>query len=124
MTKFAAIFILIFALYLSLETIPCFADVTESQKPEVEHLLEFVESSNCLFERNGSQHDGKEAAKHIKMKYKHFRDQITTTEELVEYSGTKSTISGKNYLIYCGKNEPLESSVWLLEELTLFREQP
>lgn len=100
-----------------------YADVPEYQKPEVEHLLEFVENSDCVFERNGKKYDAKKAAKHIKRKYKHFRDQITTTEEFIEYSGTKSTRSGEDYMIYCSNNEPIKSSVWLLEELSQFREQ-
>ena len=97
------------------------ADVPESQKPEVEYLLEFIETSACAFERNGKKYDGKEASKHIKRKYKHFRDQITNTEEFIEYSGTKSTMSGNFYLIYCDGNNPIKSQDWLLEELTQFR---
>ncbi|MCK5392639.1 MAG: DUF5329 family protein [Deltaproteobacteria bacterium] len=48
---------------------------------------------------------------------------MTTTEEFVEYSGTKSTMSSKFYLVYCGDNDPIKSSVWLLEELNKFREK-
>ena len=121
MIKFISIFILIAVLFLYTDTRPSAADVSESQKPEVEHLLEFVETSDCIFERNDKRYDGKKASKHIKRKYKYFRDEITTTEEFIEYSGTKSTRSGKDYLIYCDNNEPIESSVWLLEELTQYR---
>ncbi len=123
MTKFTSIFIFIFASFLALKAIDSFADVSESQKPEVEHLLEFVETTECSFERNKKKYDGEKASEHIKRKYKHFRGQITTTEEFIEYSGTKSTMSGKFYLVYCGDNDPIKSSVWLLEELTQFREQ-
>ena len=121
MIKFISIFIIITVLFLSTDTRPSAADVSGSQKPEVEHLLEFVETSDCIFERNGKKYDGKKASKHIKRKYKYFRDEITTTEEFLEYSGTKSTRSGKDYLIYCDDNEPIKSSVWLIEELTRYR---
>ena len=121
MIKFISIFIFIAVLFLSTDTRPAAADVLESQEPEVEHLLEFVETSDCTFERNGKKYDGKDAYKHINRKYKYFRDEITTTEEFIEYSGTKSTRSGKNYLIYCDDNEPIKSSVWLIEELTRYR---
>ncbi len=123
MSQITVIFELIFAVYLFAETVISHADVSESQKPEVEHLLEFVETSDCVFERNGKKYDAKKAAKHIKRKYKHFRDQITTTEEFIEFSGTKSTRSGEDYMIYCSNNEPIKSSVWLLDELSQFREQ-
>jgi len=123
MTKFIAIYTFVFASCLALQTIDSYADVPESQKPEVLHLLEFVQTTECTFERNGKKYDGDEASKHIKRKYKHFKGQITTTEEFVEYSGTKSTMSGNFYLVYCGDNDPIKSSVWLLEELNQFREQ-
>lgn len=123
MTKFIASFIFILAASLSIDTSGSLADVPQSQKHEVEHLLLFVESTDCAFERNGKKYDGERAAKHIKRKYKHFRDDITTTEEFIEYSGTKSTMSGRDYLVYCDDNEPIPSSVWLLDELTTYREQ-
>ena len=123
MTKFIAIYTFIFVCVITLETNNTLADVSESQKPEVEHLLEFVETTDCTFERNGKQYNGGRAAKHIKRKYKHFRDEITTTEEFIEYSGTRSTRSGMPYLVYCSDSDPIESSVWLLEELTQYREK-
>ena len=120
MTKYIGIQILFLSL---LFTGANFAqsDVPDSQKPEVQHLLEFVETSDCTFERNGKRYDGADAANHIKRKYKYFKNKITTTEEFIEYSGTKSTMSGKAYLIFCGNQDPITSQDWLLEELTLYR---
>ncbi|MCK5392638.1 MAG: DUF5329 family protein [Deltaproteobacteria bacterium] len=66
MTKFASVFIFIFASFLAFKTTESFADVSESQKPEVERLLLFVEKTECAFERNGKKYDGKSASKHIK----------------------------------------------------------
>ena len=121
MTKYIGIQILFLSL---LFTCANFAqsDVPDSQNPEVQHLLEFVETSDCTFERNGKKYDGADAANHIKRKYKYFKNKITTTEEFIEYSGTKSTMSGKPYLIYCGDKGPITSQNWLLEELTLYRQ--
>jgi hypothetical protein len=121
MIKFIAVFILIIGSCLALEVTQSFADVSESQKPEVVHLLLFVETTECAFERNGKKYNGERASKHIKRKYNYFRDQITTTQEFIEYSGTKSTMSGKFYLVYCGDNDPIKSQDWLLEELNKFR---
>ena len=120
MTKLTAISFLVLTGIL---TSFCFADVPESQKSEVEHLLEFVETSDCTFERNGKKHGAEKGYKHIKNKYWFFKNKITSTEEFIEYSGTRSTRSGKDYLIYCDGNEPVKSSVWLMKELTRFREQ-
>ena len=123
MAKFISFYILIFASFLALGTNKLLADVPESQKPEVRHLLEFVETTGCTFERNGKKYNGERASKHIERKYNHFRDKITATEEFIEYSGTKSTISGEFYLVYCEDNDPIKSRDWLLEELARFREQ-
>jgi len=120
MTKYIVIQILFLSLLISGSDF-AHSDVPDSQKPEVQHLLEFVETSDCTFERNGKKYNGADAVNHIKRKYKYFRNKITTTEEFIEYSGTKSTMSGKPYLIYCYNKAPMESSVWLLEELARYR---
>ncbi len=37
-----------------------------SPQEEIDHLLSFVESTECQYERNGTLHNGVEAAEHIK----------------------------------------------------------
>lgn len=97
------------------------ADVPAEQKPEVEHLLEFVNQSDCIMVRNGAEHAGEKAVSHIQIKYDYFKDKITTTEEFIEYSATKSTMSGKYYTVRCPKQEEIRAQDWLMEELTTFR---
>ena len=122
MTKSITSYICIFTISVLSLTSFSYADVPTSQKPEVDHLIQFVATTECMFERNGKKYDGERASKHIKRKYKHFRDEITTTEEFIEYSATKSTVSGKSYLVYCAQDDPIESSAWLLEDLAQYRE--
>ena len=102
-------------------TVSTFADVPPEQKPEVEHLLAFVRQSDCLMIRNGNEHEGEEAASHIQKKYDYFADDITTTEAFIEYSATKSTMSGKYYTVKCPDGKEMRSQDWLLEELAVFR---
>ena len=123
MTKTIAVYTFIFVSVFFLQFSQSYADVPAEQKPEVEHLLEFVETTDCEFERNGKKYNGERASRHIKRKYKHFRDEISSTEEFIEYSATFSTRSGKSYLVYCSEDAPVKSSTWLLEELGQFREQ-
>lgn len=120
MTKYTVILLVVLTLFIA-SAHTALSDVPDSQKAEVEHLLEFVETTKCIFERNGKKYNGIDAAKHIKRKYKYFKNQITSTEEFIEYSGTKSTVSGKPYMVYCGDGEPIESKTWLIEELALYR---
>ena len=97
------------------------ADVPAEQKPEVQHLLDYVRQSECLLVRNGSEHRGEKAVSHIQKKYDYFKDDITSTETFIEYSATKSTMSGKFYVIRCKGKKEVRSQDWLLEELADFR---
>ncbi|MFY8274754.1 DUF5329 family protein [Pseudoalteromonas sp. SSDWG2] len=95
---------------------------TQSQA-EIEHLLSFVQTTSCSYERNGKIHTGKEALEHIKKKYAHFADDIHSTEDFITYSATKSKLSGKYYLVHCEQQAPIKSQDWLHQELAKFRAQ-
>lgn len=100
-----------------------FADVPAAQKGEVHHLLKYVELSNCIIERNGSRHAGKEAVDHIRKKYDYFRDKIKSTEDFIDYAAAKSTMSGKPYHVSCAGAPIVSAKAWLLEELRSYRAQ-
>ena len=110
-----------FLILSSIQTVS--ADVPPEQKPEVVHLLEYVRQSECVMIRNGSEHGGEKAVEHIQDKYEYFEDDITTTEEFIEYSATKSTMSGKYYTIRCPGKEEIRTQDWLLEELRVYRQK-
>ena len=96
-------------------------DIADTQQ-EINHLLEFVANTSCQYERNGSVYDGVRAEKHIKKKYEYFRDRINSAEDFIEYSATKSTMSGKQYKIHCDNMATQNSSDWLLNELKKYRD--
>ena len=89
---------------------------------EINHLLDFVASTTCQYERNGSVYDGARAVKHINRKYEYFKDEINSAEDFIKYSATKSTMSGKHYKIHCSNAPVQNSSDWLLDELKRYRE--
>jgi len=97
------------------------ADVPSEQRHEVEHLLNFVANTSCLINRNGSLHAGPDALSHIKKKYAYFRDDISTTEEFIERSASKSTFSGNTYTVQCGDNKTTTTQHWLITELAAYR---
>lgn len=97
-------------------------DVPEGDRHEVDHLLEFLRDSSCMMERNGKKHSGEDAYAHVKKKYDYFRDEIATSEDFIDYSASKSTMSGKYYLVYCPDQPPRRTRDWLLEELRRYRE--
>lgn len=87
---------------------------------EIGHLLRFIGSSDCSFVRNGDEYDAAGARSHIERKYDYAKRWIETSEQFIEYTATKSSVSGKPYRVICaGREEP--SSVWLLQELARFR---
>ena len=110
----------IFAVSL-LYSVSVLSDVGESQRDEVRHLLDFVRDSGCVMERNGKRYNGEDAYTHIKKKYHYFRDEIQSSEDFIEYSATKSTLSGKYYLVFCDSDPPMRSKDWLVDELNAFR---
>ena len=93
---------------------------------EIDHLLDFISQSNCRFNRNGSWHDMAEARSHISMKYGYLRDrgQVPSAEAFIENAASKSSLSGKNYLVECPGQPALASEAWLKSELGRYRKSP
>ncbi|MGQ8365846.1 DUF5329 family protein [Glaciecola sp. 1036] len=108
----------LFSLLISLFSISAIAN-TDSLD-EINHLLSFVENTNCKYERNGKIHTGAEAVEHIKKKYDYYKDDIVTAEDFVKYAATKSKMSGKFYWVQCDSNSRIKSKDWLLRELHHF----
>lgn len=98
------------------------ADVPEAQKPEVQHLLNYLANSGCQMERNGDKHDAREAVEHILKKYDYYRDDIKTTEDFIARSASRSMLSGRTYNVHCPGKEARPTADWLKEELERYRQ--
>jgi len=88
---------------------------------EISHLLQYIEKSECVLFRNGKEHTPAEALEHIRMKYEHVRKKVKAAEDFIEYAATKSSLSGKPYLVRCAEKER-PTGEWLREELVRFRQ--
>jgi hypothetical protein len=97
------------------------AALPAAHKAEVDHLLKFVRQTTCKIERNGKMHDGSAAASHIAKKFDYFSDEIHSTEQFIDLSATRSTVSGRYYMVQCGDGEHIRTRDWLLQELDNFR---
>lgn len=97
------------------------ADVSTAQVKEINHLLSFIKSSNCIINRNGSDYPAEKGVSHIERKYDYFRDDIQNTEDFIKYSATKSTMSGKFYTVTCPDAVTIKTQDWLLIELQRYR---
>ena len=91
---------------------------------EVAQLIEFVRVSSCTFYRNGEWFEAGKAADHINKKYQYVqkRGLIKTAEDFITYAATKSSISGKPYLVQCA-GESLNCAQWLQAELVQIRKK-
>lgn len=98
-------------------------DVVVTQ--EIGKLLQFIKESSCRFNRNGNWFDSTEAVDHIYKKYQYAlqKNMVSSAEDFIKYAATKSSFSGKAYIVQCINNEPLTSAEWLTTALAQIRDQ-
>jgi hypothetical protein len=92
----------------------------EAAQREIDHLLEFVATSNCTFVRNGESFPGKDARAHLETKYNFTKWRLSTADEFVKYLATESSTSHEPYTVICNQKEQ-PAGVWLAEELKRYR---
>lgn len=99
------------------------APPTRPVEAEVDALLAGIEVSECLFNRNGTWHDSKATAAHLRDKYDYFvaRGLIVTTEDFIDRAATQSSLSGQPYEVKCGDAAAVPSSRWLRDKLAHLR---
>lgn len=90
---------------------------------EIDHLMDFVDRSGCRFFRNGSWYDSHKARSHLEQKrdYLAKRNMLPTAESFIDRAASRSSLSGKPYMVQCGDGPTISSANWLTNELTRFR---
>jgi hypothetical protein len=90
---------------------------------QIEHLIDFIRESPCVFIRNGTDYDGATAANHVRQKYEYYRERgsIHSTEDFIDLAATKSAFSGKPYQIRCPGQPVKPAADWLRAELQSYR---
>jgi hypothetical protein len=87
---------------------------------EINHLLEFIAQSDCIYIRNGKEYSSLEARDHIAGKYESVKWRIKTSETFISKIASSSSLSGKQYMIRC-KEEEQTTEQWLSKELENYR---
>lgn len=107
---------------LLLATTPSQAQLDARSQQEINTLLGFVESSGCLFIRNGSEYPAAEARQHLQKKLDYLENKglVDNAEDFIARAATESSMSGKPYKVSCAGQEQL-SADWLKQELTRLR---
>ena len=98
------------------------AEPSAAAKTEVSTLLTRLAASGCTFQRNGSWYSAAEARAHLEKKYQYLLDKqrLASADDFVALAATRSSISGKPYLVKCGAQEQ-PSAVWMGEQLKALR---
>lgn len=115
---FATVLTAVLALCIGFHPCPSHAGM----QSEIDHLLQYIETSGCSFTRNANIHDGQAAGEHIRGKYAHTKRRITSAEDFIRYAATQSSLSGRPYQVTCDGIE-MPTAQWLTEELARFREK-
>ena len=103
--------------FLAISALPSWSENLES---EIEHLLHYVEQSDCTFIRNDKNYPASRARSHLERKYGYAKSRIDNADQFIEYVGAGSSRSGKLYRIRCGEHE-YTAGEWLAAELSRFR---
>jgi hypothetical protein len=104
---------------------PVVPPVPSRTQAEIDHLFDYIAKSSCQFNRNGSWHDMGAAKAHVNTKYEYLKERgkIDSAESFIDNAASKSSFSGKNYLVQCPGAEAVPSAAWLKAELARFRQQ-
>ncbi len=90
---------------------------------EIDTLLSRLEQSGCEFYRNGDWYTAPEAKAHLLRKLQ-ATGAVASTEQFIDALASKSSMSGKPYLVRCAGAEPVESKIWLTDQLADMRTPP
>jgi len=89
-----------------------------SEVEKIEALIRVVEGlKSTVFIRNGTEHNCKAAAKHMRDKWNWKRDEIKTARDFIRVAGTGSSMSGRPYMIRLADGKQVRSADFLMREL-------
>ena len=88
------------------------------QQARIDALLAKVEAlDGATFVRNGTAHDAREAAGHLRLKLGRAGERVKTAEDFIDGIATKSSITGRAYRIRFKDGSESEAGPWLHGEL-------
>ena len=89
-----------------------------AEEAKIKRLITAVEKlKDATFVRNGQEHSAREAADHMRRKWKSNEGSIKTARDFIRVAATASGISGKPYLIRYKDKTEVKSAEFLTKEL-------
>ncbi|MCZ6494374.1 MAG: DUF5329 family protein [Planctomycetota bacterium] len=96
-----------------------------SDEERIDALIKTLEQlKDAIFIRNDKEYDAKSAADHLRMKWQYAGQRITTARHFITLVGTKSSVSGKPYLIRFEDGREMTSEAFLTAELEKLEAKP
>jgi hypothetical protein len=87
------------------------------EKKKIDFLISSVENlKEAQFIRNGTEHNGKEAAKHLRMKLQNAL-VVQTADDFIRLCASKSIITGKPYMIRLSDGKTIKSEEYFRKKL-------
>lgn len=92
------------------------------EKEKIQYLISSIENlKNAAFIRNGSVHDGKGAANHLRMKLQKAGEKVQTADDFIRLCASKSYVSGTPYTIQYTNGKTIKSEEFLREKLMEYK---
>ncbi len=94
------------------------ADDSSKEAEKITQLIQHIEQlQDAKFVRNGKEYDAKAAAEFLRSKWRSRKSKTKTTTDFIELVASKSSTSGKPYLIRFKGGKEIKSGDYLLEQL-------
>ena len=100
---------------------PATAEPDEAAQTEIAALLAAVGTSGCTFIRNDKPGTATAARAHLERKYRYVRKKLASAEDFIERVATKSSTSGRPYLVECPGKPRQPTREWLFDRLAKIR---
>ena len=111
-------FIAAFAFLLSVTALSA-RDAREQAR--IDFLLRQVETSAGIrFIRNGTEHDGPAAAKHLRTKLNAAGARVVTAEDFVKYCASESSMTHQKYQVKLADGTVLDAAAYFRTQLHKF----
>jgi hypothetical protein len=92
------------------------------EKKKIDFLIASVGNlKGAKFIRNGTEHDGKEAAEHLRKKLHNAGGKVQTTNDFIILCASKSYVSGEPYLIKLSNGKTIKSEQYFRAKLKEYK---
>ncbi|MGZ4982926.1 MAG: DUF5329 family protein [Chthoniobacterales bacterium] len=94
------------------------------EQARIDFLIRTVETSQgIVFIRNGSEHDGVAAAKHLRMKLGYAGEHVRTAEEFVKFCASESSLTHQKYKVRLADGTTIDAAAYFATRLREFDQE-